>query len=112
MAKAKKNKHVVTVTHHSKKSRHIYQGLFIDKAIYVAAFIEPATTVPQVLAIYRAKSAAGISMISWVSYLLFSLLWLWYGIIHKQKALIIAYALFAITEILVVAGGLMYGAQW
>lgn len=112
MAKAKANKHVITTKHHAKKSRHIYQGLFIDKAVYVAAFIEPATTIPQVIVIYKTKSAAGISLISWASYLLFSLLWLWYGIVHKQKALIIAYFLFAVTEALVFLGGLMYGAQW
>lgn len=110
MAKAKT--HQATVRHHTKKSRHVYQGKFVDKAIYVAAFVEPATTVPQVMAIFRTKSAAGISMISWVSYLLFSILWLWYGIVHRQKALIIAYALFAITEVLVLIGGVMYGAQW
>lgn len=97
--------------HNIKKSRHIYQGKLIDKAIYIAAFVEPATTIPQVITIYRTKSASGISMISWVSYLIFSILWLWYGIVHKQRALIIAYILFATTEALVLIGALLYGAS-
>ena len=100
-----------TVKHHPKRSRHVYQGKLVDKAVYIAAFVEPATTVPQVLTIFRTKSAAGISLISWVAYLFFSILWLWYGIVHKQKALIIAYSLFGITEVLVIIGGILYGAQ-
>lgn len=99
-------------SHHAKKSRHIYSDTFIDKAVYVAAFVEPASTIPQVVTIYTQKTAAGISMISWVAYLTFSILWLWYGIVHKQKALIVAYVLFATTEVLVLFGALLYGAHW
>lgn len=101
----------VTVSHHPKRSRHVYQGKVVDKAVYIAAFVEPATTVPQVMTIYNTKSAAGISLISWVAYLFFSILWLWYGIVHKQKALIVAYTLFGITEVLVIIGGILYGAK-
>lgn len=102
-SKSKINKH---------KSRHIYQGAFIDKAIYIAAFLEPLSTVPQVVTIFKTKTAAGVSISTWLIYVLFSFLWLWYGIVHKQKALIVAEVLFILTEGLVVIGGIIYGASW
>jgi uncharacterized protein with PQ loop repeat len=94
------------------RSRHVYQGKFIDRAIYVAAFVEPLSTVPQVIAIFSTRSAAGISISTWITYVAFSFLWLWYGIVHKQKALIVAEVLFILTEGLVVIGGIVYGAHW
>lgn len=101
-----------TVRLNHKRSRHVYQGKFIDRAIYFAAFVEPLSTVPQVYAIFVTKSAAGISISTWATYVFFSFLWLWYGIVHKQRALIVAEVLFIVTEGLVVVGGLMFGAHW
>jgi uncharacterized protein with PQ loop repeat len=98
--------------HNPSRSRHIYEGKFIDKAIYFAAFVEPLSTVPQVVTIFTLKTAAGISIFTWSTYVAFSFLWLWYGIVHKQKALVIAEILFIVTEGMVIVGGLMYGASW
>lgn len=98
--------------HNPARSRHIYEGKFIDKAIYFAAFVEPLSTVPQVVTIFTLKTAAGISIFTWSTYVAFSFLWLWYGIVHKQKALVIAEILFIVTEGMVIVGGLMYGASW
>lgn len=106
MPKSAKNK----INH--KRSRHVYQGKVVDRAIYVAAFFEPLSTVPQVYAIFATKSAAGISISTWATYVAFSFLWLWYGIVHKQRALIVAETLFIATEGMVVVGGLMFGAHW
>ena len=48
---------------------------FMDKAIYVVGVFGPLMTIPQVIKIWGDKTAAGVSLISWVSYLnmLFSL---------------------------------------
>jgi uncharacterized protein with PQ loop repeat len=101
---AKRHRH--HLTHHKQKIK----ANPVDKVVYVAAFAEPASANPQVLAIYTAKTAAGISLFTWSAYLTFSLIWLWYGIVHKQKALIIASVLFAVSEVLVIIGGILYGA--
>lgn len=102
---AKRHRH--HLTHHKRK----VTVSPVDKLVYVAAFAEPASAVPQVVAIYAAKTAAGISLFTWSAYLTFSLIWLWYGIVHKQRALIIASTLFAISEVLVIIGGILYGAR-
>jgi uncharacterized protein with PQ loop repeat len=42
-------------------------------------------TVPQVLAIWVGHVAAGVSVLSWSTYLLSAILWFWYGIQKGDK---------------------------
>lgn len=81
---------------------------FIDKSVLFAAIIYPFTTIPQILEIFKDKKTAGISVLTWALYLLFSLFFLLYSIRRKLKPLIIEYILWVIMEITVIAGVFMY----
>lgn len=65
----------------------------MDGAIYAAGVVSPMMTLPQIWQIWEAQSAEGVSLITWSSYLFFSVLWLFYGVIHKEKPIIISNAL-------------------
>ncbi|MFH1586011.1 MAG: SemiSWEET family transporter [archaeon] len=80
----------------------------MDKIIYPVAFAGPIMTLPQVYNIWIKKNASGVSIISWSSYLLFSMLWLTYGLMHKEKPIIYSSILWVILELLLVAGLLIY----
>lgn len=82
---------------------------FMDKAIYVIVILGPIMTLPQVFDIWLKKNAAGISIISWGSYLVFSIFWLAYGMMHKEKPLILANIFWIILNVLIVLGALIYG---
>ncbi len=99
---------------HKKKSRpnhepHPKFKKFIDKGIYAVGVFGPIMTVPQVIKIWVEQNAAGVSVVSWASYLLAAVFWLVYGIVHREKPIIFTHILWIILELLVVIGVLRYG---
>lgn len=86
----------------------IEEKKLIDRIIYFAAIIYPLTTIPQVVEIFAHKSAGNISLATWVSYDLFTVIFLWYAIEKKLKPLVIEYCLWIVTITLVVIGIMLY----
>jgi uncharacterized protein with PQ loop repeat len=87
------------------------QRQFINKAILVVAAIEPLSTIPQVITVFSHRSAAGVSVTSWVLFVIFDVIWAWYGLSEKQTAIIISGVMFGILEAAVVVGALLYGGS-
>lgn len=82
---------------------------FFDKLIYLIVFLSPIMNVPQLLKIWIEKDASGISLISWISFSFFSLIWLIYGVLHKEKAIIFMNFALVIIQALVATGAVLYG---
>ncbi len=82
---------------------------FMDRIIYVVSVIGPIMTIPQVLTIWIGQNASGVSVISWGTYLLCAIVWLFYGLMHREKILVFNYSVWIVLEILIVVGTLMYG---
>jgi len=105
--------------HHFHKRKRIHQKhepyphpnklkRFIDKFIYVVSIIGMVFTIPQITKIWIGKTAAGVSLISWVSYLFGAVFWLAYGILHKEKPIIFSYSIWILLEISIILGILVY----
>ena len=105
--------------HHFHKRKRIYVNhesyphpdkwkRLMDKLIYVVGIAGPLMTIPQVAKIWLEKSAAGISIIAWISYIVSSAIWLIYGIMHKDKPITISSLMFVVVNLLVVIGALIY----
>jgi uncharacterized protein with PQ loop repeat len=101
--------------------RHVHKTLvvqkkkdtkLVDRATYLVAIIEPIVTIPQVYIIFHDKTAEGIALSSWLGYQLFTLIWLWYGIVHKEKVIIFYQLCWFVLQTIILIGGLMYGAKW
>lgn len=84
---------------------------FLDKLIYISAFVGPVLTIPQVLKIFGEKNASGVSIIYWLGILGGAILWGSYGLVHKEKPIIIANLLAAILAVLIVIGIIFYGSS-
>ncbi|MBU2639645.1 MAG: hypothetical protein KKG75_02970 [Nanoarchaeota archaeon] len=82
---------------------------YMDKVVFVMGAFGPIMTIPQLYEIWIKKNAAGVSAISWGSYLIIAIFWLFYGIVHKEKPLIFMYILWIIFDIFIVAGTIIYG---
>ena len=106
--------------HHHHSRKRIYQKHevyphpdkwvnFMDKAIYAVGIFGPLMTIPQLMKIWVDKNASGVSVVSWSAYLFTAVFWLIYGIMHKEKPIIVTYSLWIILEIFIVVGILMYG---
>lgn len=81
----------------------------MDRLIYFIGIAGPLMTIPQVWLIWFEHKAAGVALVSWASYMAFSLFWLAYGVMHREKPIIITYMLWFILEAAIVAGVLIYG---
>ena len=83
----------------------------VDRLVYLAAVIEPLFSLPQAYQIYHDKAAADVSILSWVGFEVLTLIWLWYGIVHKDKMILIYQGLFFIIDGAVLIGALYYGGR-
>lgn len=86
--------------------------LLVDRLTYAAAILEPVITIPQVMVIFQQKTAAGVSLLSWIGYEVLTAIWLWYAIVHKDRLILVYQGLFFIIQALVIIGAVIYGASW
>lgn len=77
----------------------------------VAAVIHPLTALPQIYKIYSTQNASGVSLWTWVGFMLLGLIFLAYGIVHKIKPFIVTQVLWFIVDFAVVIGVLLYSKQ-
>jgi uncharacterized protein with PQ loop repeat len=86
----------------------IFRVAVVDALVYVVSFASPIFTLPQVWDIYIGQNATGVSPISWGAYTLFTIPWLAYGIVHKERILIINNCFWLFLNGLIFIGALMY----
>jgi len=81
---------------------------FLDNFLLVIAVIGPIMVLPQIFQIYIYKNPVGVSMLTWSLLAMINIPWIIYGIVHKDKPIIIAQTLWFIANITVVTGAIMY----
>ena len=84
--------------------------IILDGIVLVVGILGPLSALPQVLKILVLQNATGVSVISWGLGALFDIPWILYGIVHKERPIVIAYTLWFFMNIAVTIGALMYGA--
>lgn len=77
---------------------------FIDMLIYIGGIVSPVMTLPQLFKIWVEKNIVGVSLATWVAFLVGGLFWIAYGVIHKEKPIIFIYSLGTVINALIVAG--------
>ena len=80
----------------------------LDRILVIIAIVGPLMALPQLLTIYLSKNADNISFISWGSWALMNLIWLAYGIVHKEKPIVITYSLWFIVNSLMALAPLIF----
>ncbi len=81
----------------------------LDKLIYVVGILGPVMSIPQIIKIFYLKNADGVSLITYAILTIFSFVWLYYGIVHKEKPIIANSGLWVIAEVLILIGIILYG---
>ena len=66
-------------------------------------------TVPQVLTVWIGRDAGGVSLVSWVSYLVAACLWFVYGFQKRDKTIYLACIGWIVLDAAIVAGVIMHG---
>ena len=81
---------------------------FIDRTIYGVGLFGVAIIIPQILKIWIEKQTDGISVTTWMGFLVSSVFWLLYGVIHKQKPIIITNIAAILAHLSVIIGILLF----
>jgi uncharacterized protein with PQ loop repeat len=106
--------------HHLHKRKRVHEKLepyphpdkwknVLDKAVFAVAFLTVVMTVPQAAKIWMDRTAEGVSLLSWSTYAVGAAFWVLYGLMHREKVIVVIYALFFLLNLAVVAGILVYG---
>ncbi len=99
----------LAIHHKHKRSRPSQAHPFLDRLVYVAAIVSPLMTIPQLWKIWIEQNASGISLITWSTYLLVSIVWLSYGIAHKERAIILSNLFWVAMIPGIILGTILYG---
>lgn len=77
--------------HPHKEMKHggsIFQRIFTG-VVMVVATLSPLITVPQLLNIYVTRDVSGVSQVTWLAYVFTASMWFSYGVIHRERVLIV-----------------------
>ena len=80
----------------------------LDKIIYFIAIGGPLLTIPQAYEIFTKKTAAGVSLLTWVMYGIVDIFLIAYTFRHKIKPLLITYFAYLLIDIIIVTGIIIY----
>lgn len=97
-------RHVQKIRRHRlfhKESSHLKK--ILDRLAYPVAVLVPLSSLDQVLSIWQAKSAAGVSVVVWVMLFLTSIFWICYGIVHKERVIFFGHTIWIILSSIVLA---------
>jgi uncharacterized protein with PQ loop repeat len=84
----------------SKKKR---PAQMIDRLVYVAVIGGPLMTLPQIYSIWM-EHQKGVSIVSWTGYMLTGVIWLVYGLKHREWPIIILQLTWIALDLGVIVG--------
>jgi len=76
----------------------------VNKGVYCVGFLGILVILPQTLNIWISKDTSGVSLTTWSGFLIGSLFWLFYGIIHKEKPIILTNLAVILMDLTVISG--------
>jgi uncharacterized protein with PQ loop repeat len=80
----------------------------LEKSLRGLSIFTMVMTVPQVLTIWVGRDAGGVSLVSWVSYLVSACLWFVYGIQKRDKTIYLACIGWVLLDAAVVIGVIIH----
>jgi len=81
----------------------------LDKLIFVAGVVGPVLSIPQIVLIYSNKDASDISAVSWFGWAALNIVWILYGLVHKEPPIVMTYTFWFIINLTVAFGAILYG---
>lgn len=81
----------------------------LDNAVTILAILGPLATLPQAYNVWANHNVAGLSLTTWALYFIVNIPFLLYGIVHKERPIIVSNTLWAMLNFSVAAGIIMFG---
>jgi uncharacterized protein with PQ loop repeat len=79
-----------------------------DRVLYAFSIITILMTIPQILSIWRNRSAEGVSLITWTTYLVSACVWLVHGFKQRDPTIYRACIGWIIVDAAIVVGAVVF----
>jgi uncharacterized protein with PQ loop repeat len=79
-----------------------------DRVLYALSIITILMTIPQVLSIWTNRSAEGVSVITWGTYLVSAGVWLVHGLEQRDPTIYRAWTAWIVVDASIVVGALVF----
>lgn len=79
-----------------------------ERFALIAGIVQPLITMPQIVTIYSSQSAKDVSLLTWLGYLLFGVIFLIYGLIFNLKPIWVGQIIWVVMQSITVIGILIY----
>ena len=76
----------------------------MDRVVYLFSAFGVVVIIPQLLQIWIHKNVEGVSLATWMGFTFGTVFWLVYGIIHREKPIIVANLAAFIANSLIIIG--------
>jgi len=80
----------------------------LGRVLSIFSVLTMLSTVPQVVAVWSGAAVSGVSVVTWLTYLLSALLWLVHGIQKRDKRIYLACIGWILLDAAVVFGALLH----
>jgi uncharacterized protein with PQ loop repeat len=80
----------------------------LDKIMILFGLVGSFSTLIQLIRIYATHNVAGISIYSWMGYLVVTTAWFTYGFLHKSRPLVLVNFIGIITNTAIISGCIMF----
>ena len=92
----------------NRHKNHKKNSSLVDFLIWIAIFAGIAVTIPQIYNVWILHDGKGVSPITWTGYSVLSLVWLSYGLFHKEKVIIISNSIWFFINLAIAFGAYLY----
>ena len=89
---------------HYQRTKHSRKRQWMDRLIYLVVFAGPLVSLDQVWTIWIDRNIDGVSLATWSTFWISSVFWLFYGIKHREKPVILSSSLWIIIQGIIVLG--------
>jgi len=103
--------HLESIHQHKRKrkDKRDNKTKIIDNIVVVVAILYPLSTIPQIMEIWINNQTAGVSLLTWTLLCIMQGILFIYGILHKEKRLLLMWGLWILVYLVIIIGLLIYG---
>ncbi len=83
-------------------------GHWFDYLMLAVAAFGPLALLPQIISIYQTQVVSGLVPVTWIAFSCMNILWLIYGVLHKQSPIILTSIMGCILNAAGAVGILLY----
>ena len=82
--------------------------LMLDRVVLLGAIVMPLAMTPQVIKIYTTQSASDLSLAAFLLLFFFTIPWVMYGFVHKEKPIIVMNIIWLFVHLSIIVGYFLY----